>query len=47
MTTLRCLIGLHDNRVHVTDEGSKFLRCTRCGKESFPEAAAGGRVVPY
>jgi hypothetical protein len=47
MARLRCLIGLHDNQVRTTDEGEKYLVCARCGKESFPEPAAGGRVVPY
>ena len=46
MAGLRCLFGLHDNKVEVTDEGSRFLVCRRCGKESFPEPVAGGHVVP-
>ena len=47
MTSLRCLMGMHANQVKVTDDGGKYLVCARCHKETFPEPAAGGRVVPY
>ena len=47
MASVRCLFGMHDYSVRATDEGEKYLVCTRCGKENFPEPAAGGRVVPY
>jgi len=41
------MLGMHHDVKRTTDEGSAYLECTRCQRQSFPEPAAGGRVVPY
>lgn len=33
---LRCRLHLHRFRVASTEDGSRFLRCRRCGKEETP-----------
>jgi ribosomal protein L37E len=46
MSDLRCRIGMHAYHPTTNDEGSKYLVCERCGKESFPSTSSGPRIVP-
>ena len=35
--SLGCKVHLHKYHAAATDEGIRYLVCSRCGKESFPE----------
>jgi hypothetical protein len=45
MAGFRCTLGMHDYHPTTNDEGSKYLVCARCGKESFPNTSSGPRIV--
>jgi hypothetical protein len=46
MPGIRCSLGMHEYYTATNDEGSRFLVCARCGKESFPNSSSGPRIVP-
>jgi hypothetical protein len=46
MAGFRCTLGMHDFHPKTNDEGSRYLVCARCGKESFPNTSSGPRIVP-
>ncbi len=39
--SLRCWLGMHTYAKHLTDEGTAYLECVRCRKESYPSPVAG------
>ena len=45
MAGIRCRFGMHSYHTTTNDEGSKYLVCARCGKETFPSSSSGPRIV--
>jgi hypothetical protein len=45
-TPVRCVLRRHSWRVLVTEDGTRYRRCRRCGKDDTSDASAAGGWVP-